>query len=39
MDDHYHGTHVAGIVAGTGADSITGEAPGALLTAYKVLDG
>lgn len=35
MDDHYHGTHVAGIVAG----STTGVAPGVELTAYKVLDG
>ncbi len=38
MDDHYHGTHVAGIVAGTGAQAITGVAPGATLTAYKVLN-
>jgi subtilisin family serine protease len=38
MDDHYHGTHVAGIVAGTGAESVTGVAPAADLTAYKVLD-
>ncbi|WP_165968724.1 S8 family serine peptidase [Arthrobacter crusticola] len=36
MDDHYHGTHVAGIVAGTGA--APGVAPEASLTAYKVLD-
>lgn len=41
MDDNGHGTHVAGIVAGTGAGSAatTGVAPGAQLTAYKVLDG
>ncbi|MFB2599932.1 S8 family serine peptidase [Herbiconiux sp. P17] len=38
MDDHFHGTHVAGIVAGTGVDQITGVAPDATLTAYKVLD-
>lgn len=38
MDDHYHGTHVAGIVAGTGAESVTGVAPAAQLIAYKVLD-
>ncbi|MHA7262755.1 S8 family serine peptidase [Arthrobacter sp. TMN-37] len=36
MDDHYHGTHVAGIVAGTGPAA--GVAPEASLTAYKVLD-
>ncbi|MCS5734329.1 S8 family serine peptidase [Herbiconiux daphne] len=38
MDDHFHGTHVAGIVAGSGVDQITGVAPDATLTAYKVLD-
>jgi subtilisin family serine protease/photosystem II stability/assembly factor-like uncharacterized protein len=39
MDDNGHGTHVAGIIAGSPAtrDGITGVAPGARLTAYKVL--
>lgn len=37
MDDNGHGTHVAGIVAGNG--TVTGVAPEAELTAYKVLDG
>ncbi|HEY6362288.1 MAG TPA: S8 family peptidase [Vicinamibacterales bacterium] len=40
-DDHGHGTHVAGIVAGTGFDSggaRTGIAPGAHLVVLKVLD-
>lgn len=36
MDDNWHGTHVAGIVAASG--TITGVAPGASLMAYKVLD-
>jgi subtilisin family serine protease len=35
MDGNGHGTHVAGIVAGNG--SVTGVAPEASLTAYKVL--
>jgi subtilisin family serine protease len=34
MDDHYHGTHCAGIVAADGA--VKGVAPGAILYAYKV---
>lgn len=39
MDDNAHGTHVAGIIAGGGAPpGVTGVAPGATLTAYKVLD-
>ncbi|HYY45352.1 MAG TPA: S8 family serine peptidase [Actinomycetota bacterium] len=36
MDDNAHGTHVAGIIAGDGG--IKGVAPGAELTAYKVLN-
>ncbi|PSL05864.1 subtilase family protein [Haloactinopolyspora alba] len=36
MDDNGHGTHVAGIIAGDG--DVTGVAPDARLTAYKVLD-
>ncbi|HLV59588.1 MAG TPA: S8 family serine peptidase, partial [Natronosporangium sp.] len=36
MDDHGHGTHVAGIVAADG--QLRGVAPDATLTAYKVLD-
>lgn len=39
MDDQGHGTHVAGIAAGDGgAGLVTGVAPEATLTAYKVLD-
>jgi len=40
-DDYGHGTHVAGIIAGSGYDSggaRTGIAPGARLTVLKVLD-
>src|SRR5436190_5179756 len=37
MDDHFHGTHVAGIVAGE-SDSLLGVAPDVSLLAYKVLD-
>lgn len=36
MDDHGHGTHVAGIVAANG--KLKGIAPDANITAYKVLD-
>ena len=41
-DDYGHGTHVAGIIAGSGYDSggaRTGMAPGASLIVLKVLDG
>jgi subtilisin family serine protease len=43
MDDNAHGTHVAGIIAGNGeakgaGKGVTGVAPDAQLTAYKVLD-
>ena len=40
-DDHGHGTHVAGIIAGNGYDSggeYAGIAPGAHLVSLKVLD-
>ena len=37
MDDHMHGTHVAGIV-GAGGDNLTGMAPEVSLTAWKALD-
>jgi subtilisin family serine protease len=40
MDDHGHGTHCAGTVAGDGtAGSQTGVAPGASIMCLKVLDG
>lgn len=38
MDDHFHGTHVAGIVAASGKVKLTGVAPDASLVAYKVLN-
>ncbi|MER5890670.1 S8 family serine peptidase [Streptomyces sp. NPDC001941] len=40
MDDNGHGTHVAGIIAGRAAtaDGVTGVAPDATLTAYKVMN-
>ena len=39
MDDHMHGTHCAGIVAGQGNAGIqTGIAPGAKIMAIKILD-
>ncbi|MEK7658263.1 MAG: S8 family serine peptidase [Patescibacteria group bacterium] len=38
MDDHGHGTHVAGIVAGSGVGGLKGVAPDAKLYAYKVLN-
>jgi subtilisin family serine protease len=37
MDDHGHGTHVAGIIAADG-DGLLGVAPDVSLLAYKVLD-
>ena len=39
MDDHMHGTHCAGIVAGQGnAGTQTGIAPGAKVMAVKIMD-
>jgi serine protease AprX len=39
MDDNWHGTHVAGTVAGTGVDGTnTGVAPGSKLFGVKVLN-
>ncbi|WP_117211428.1 S8 family serine peptidase [Allorhizocola rhizosphaerae] len=40
MDDHGHGTHVAGIIAGMAAapGGVTGVAPEATIVAYKVLN-
>jgi subtilisin family serine protease len=37
-DDHGHGTHVAGIIAGGGAAAPAGVAPAAQLVAVKVMD-
>ncbi|MFC8801548.1 S8 family serine peptidase [Promicromonospora sp. NPDC057138] len=37
MDDHMHGTHVAGII-GAGGDNLTGMAPDVTLTAWKAMD-
>lgn len=37
MDDHLHGTHVAGIV-GAGGANLTGMAPDVTLTAWKAMD-
>src|SRR4029077_3909241 len=37
MDDHFHGTHVAGIIAGE-SDTLIGVAPDVSLLAYKVLN-
>lgn len=38
MDDHGHGTHVAGILAGGGISSPAGVAPAARIIAIKVMD-
>jgi len=38
LDDHGHGTHVAGTIAGAGEDKIVGVAPKASLFGVKVLD-
>lgn len=37
MDDHMHGTHVAGVI-GAGGDNLTGMAPDVTLTAWKAMD-
>jgi serine protease AprX len=38
-DDHGHGTHVCGIIAGSGMPHYSGIAPGASLFVLKILDG
>ncbi len=38
-DDHGHGTHVSGIIAGNGVSSPAGVAPAARIVAVKVMDG
>ncbi|HYH07276.1 MAG TPA: S8 family serine peptidase [Thermoanaerobaculia bacterium] len=38
VDDHGHGTHVSGILAGSGAWSIRGVAPEVQIVAVKVMD-
>lgn len=38
MDGHGHGTHVAGIIAGTGAGRVTGVAAGVKVMALKIFD-
>ena len=38
IDDHGHGTHVAGTIAGAGEKAVVGVAPRASLYAVKVLD-
>jgi subtilisin family serine protease len=38
MDDHGHGTHCAGIAAGSGQGGLKGVAPDAKLYSYKVLN-
>jgi len=37
-DDHYHGTHVSGIITSDGVVASRGVAPGAKIVAVKVLD-